>query len=79
MGKTFRITFDSLDLLQLLDGLALRAESWERTASYLRTEEMPRGEFFVIEECSSPEEAENIAAHYRSIIKKINQQMEGQR
>jgi len=79
MGKTFRITFSNLDLLQLLDGLALRAESWERTASYLRTQEMPHDEFFLIEECSSPEEAENIAAHYRSIIKKINQQMEGQR
>lgn len=78
MGKTFRITFDSLDLFQLLDGLALRAESWERTAEYLRTDKMPDGEFFIVEECSSPEEADGIAAHYRAIIQKIQQQMEAQ-
>lgn len=78
MGKTFRITIDSLDLFQLLDGLALRAESWERTAEYLRTEKMPDGEFYIVEECSSPEEAEGIAAHYRAIIQKIQQQREAQ-
>ena len=78
MGKTFRITIDSLDLFQLLDGLALRAESWERTAEYLRTDKMPDDEFFIVEECSAPEEADGIAAHYRAIIQKIQQQMEAQ-
>jgi len=79
MPDAYTLRLSNLDLCQLLDGLALRAESWERTANYLRTEEMPNGEFFVVEECSSPEEAENIAAHYRSIITTINQQMEEQR
>ena len=78
MPDAYTLRLSNLDLCQLLDGLALRAESWERTASYLRTEEMTNGDF-VVEECSSPEEAENIAAHYRSIITKINQQMEEQR
>ena len=78
MAKTYRIEFDSLDLGQIVDGLESRAESWERTAEYLRTEAMPDGEFFVIEECSKPEEAEDIAAHYRSIIETIKRQMETQ-
>ena len=78
MRKTYTVQLDDLDLFQLLDGLALRAESWERTAEYLRTEKMPDGEFFIVEECSTPEEADRIAAHYRAIIGKIHQQMEAQ-
>jgi hypothetical protein len=77
--NAYAIRLSNLDLFQLLDGLALRAESWERTARYLRTEEMPHDDFFLVEECSSPEEAENIAAHYRSIMERINQQMKEQR
>jgi hypothetical protein len=78
MRTNYMIQLDSLDLGQLLDGLEIRAESWERTAQYLRTEEMPEGEFFVIEECSKPEEADDIAEHYRSIVRKIREQMEAQ-
>lgn len=79
MRKSYTIQLDSLDLGQLLDGLETRAESWERTAEYLRTAKMPSGEFFVIDECSKPEEADDIAAHYRAIVGKIRQQMEAQR
>lgn len=78
MAKNYRIELDDLDLGQLLDGLETRAESWEKTADYLRTDEMPDGEFFIIEECSDPEEADGIAEHYRSIIGKIRRQMEAQ-
>lgn len=78
MAKTYRIKLDSLDVGQILDGLELRAESWERTAGYLRTETMPDGEVFIVEECSKPEEADDIAAHYRSIIRSIRRQMEEQ-
>ena len=79
MATTYRIELNDLDLGQLLDGLETRAESWERTAEYLRTEAMPDGEFFVIEECSDPVEATAIAAHYRKIIRTIEAQLEGQR
>jgi hypothetical protein len=79
MATTYRLELDGHDLGQLLDGLEVRAKSWERTAVYLRTETMPEGEFFVVEECSKPEEADDIAEHYRSIIQKIESQMEGQR
>ena len=79
MAKTYHIELDDLDLGQLLDGLEIRAESWERTADYLRTGAMAEGEVFAIEECSKPEEADCIAKSYRSIISKISSQVEVQR
>jgi hypothetical protein len=79
MATTYRIELDDLDLGQALDGLEMRAHSWHRMADYLRTEKMPEGEFFIVEECSKPEEADDIAKHYRSIIQKIRSQMEAQK
>jgi hypothetical protein len=78
MAKRYRIELDEQEWGQLLDGLEIRAESWRRTAEYLRTEEMPDGEFFIIEECSDEDEAKELAAHYEAIIKNIRSQMEGQ-
>jgi hypothetical protein len=77
MPKRFTIQLDDRDLFQLLDGLDLRAESWERTAEYLRSGYI-EGDF-IVEECHKPEEADDIAAHYRSIIATIRQQVEVQR
>ncbi len=78
MAKTYRIELDEHDLGQLLDGLEIRADSWRRTAEYLRAGDMPDGEFFIIEECSDEEEAEGLAAHFEAIIKNIQSQMEAQ-
>jgi hypothetical protein len=78
MEKIFNIKLTGLDLEQLIDGLEMRAESWERTADYLRTEKVSADDMFVIEECSNPEEAENIANRYRSIINQIQSQMASQ-
>ena len=78
MGKTFRITIDTIDLLQLLDGLRIRAEAWRNTAQYLKTGESPV-EFFVCEECRDAAEATQIADHYDKIIALIERQMEEQR
>lgn len=79
MAKHYHIELDTLDLAQLLDGLAARVQSWERTADYLRTERMPDHEVFLIEECGKAEEADNIAKHYRDILHKIEGQIEVQR
>lgn len=76
MGRQITFTLDSLDVGQILDGLDIRAESWERTAEFLRTGNMPDDSPFLIEECSNADEAEEIARHYRSIICKIRSQME---
>lgn len=78
MVKRYRIELDEQEWGQLLDGLECRAESWRRTAKYLRTEELPDGEFFVIEECRDEDEAEELAAHYEAIIKNIQSQMDVQ-
>ena len=77
MGKTFRITIDSFDLGQLLDGLRIRAEAWHNTAEYLETGESSV-EFFVCEECSDAEEATKIADQYDKIISLIQRQIEEQ-
>ncbi len=78
MAKQYRIELDEQDWGQLLDGLEIRAESWRRTAQYLRTGDMPDGELFLIEECDGEEEAEEVAAHYEAIITNIQKQMEVQ-
>jgi hypothetical protein len=76
MDKTYRIELDALDLGQLIDGLEIRADSWAKTAEYHRTGASPAG--FIVEECSGLHEADRIAAHYHSIIAKIQQQREAQ-
>ena len=78
MEKHYKIELGEDDLGQLLDGLEIRAESWRRTAEYLRTGDLPEGEFFLIEECRDEEEADELAARYESIIKNIQIQMEAQ-
>ena len=78
MAKQYRIELEEQDLGQILDGLEVRAESWRRTAEYLRAGDMPDGELFLIEDCSDEEEAEEIATRYEAIIKTIRSQMEVQ-
>jgi hypothetical protein len=75
MRKTYRIELNELDLGQILDGLEIRAEAWERTAAYHHTGESPPD--FIVEECSDADEAEGIARYYRSIISIIRKQMHG--
>jgi len=77
MAKRIQIDLDEHDWGQLLDGLEIRAESWRRTAEYLRTGDIPEGELFLIEECGNEEEADGIAARYEAIIRNILRQMEG--
>jgi hypothetical protein len=76
MPKTYKIELDDSDLGQILDGLEARAEIWEGTANYHRTGESPQD--FIVAECSSGDEADGIAKHYRSIIAKIRKQLETQ-
>jgi len=40
---------------------------------------MDSEEFFIIEECSYPEEADEIAKHFRNIIDTINAQWQAQK
>lgn len=79
MRKTYCIELEGNDLGQLLDGLELRAEAWEPTGAYLLGQEFMGDDFFIPEECHKPEEANDIAAHYRSIIHRIGTRMEVKR
>jgi len=76
MPKAYCIELGEVELLQILGGLEIRADAWEKTADYHRTSESPAG--FIIEESNDAEEASKIAAHYRSIIAKIQRQREEQ-
>ena len=78
MAKKYRFELDEHDVGQLLDSLEIRAESWRRTAEYMRTGGMPEDELFIIEECRDAEEADGLASHYVSILESIQRQMEAQ-
>lgn len=74
--RKYKIELSEFDLGQVLDGLEVRVVAWEKTAVYHRTGESP--DDIIVEECLDAEEAEKIAAHYRSIIDKIRKQREAQ-
>lgn len=59
-------------VLQILDGLQYRLEIWRYTEQYM--EEGYTDELCIIEECSSADEARNIAEHYEEIISRIEKQ-----
>lgn len=79
MGNDCTITLSENEIGQVLDGLEVRADAWEKTAVYLRSGCLPEGEEIIIEECSDATEAEAIAGDYRSIIEKIQSQRDTQR
>lgn len=62
---------------QMLDGLRIRAESWERTKDYLADGVIDPDDPCV-EECNDENEAEQIANFYREIIKEIETQLAAQ-
>jgi hypothetical protein len=78
MSKRYQIELDENEWGQVLDGLVVRAESWRRTAEFMKTWEMPAGELFVIEECGDSEEADEIAVRYEVMIQNIQRQMQEQ-
>ena len=78
MAKQYTIKLEENDLGQILDGLQVRADSWRRTAEYLKTGEMSDDSFFIIEECSDHEEAGRFSARYEDIIENLCSQMRKQ-
>ena len=79
MSSEIHITLNAVDLGQIIDGLSIRAEEWERTACWLRGEMDTASELFLIQECSCPDEAERIARHYWSIVESIRNQTKHER
>jgi len=78
MRITYTIQLEENDLGQLLDGLRCRSESWHGTAVHLDVGHNSRADF-VIEECSSADEAREIANDHDRIIATIEGQIKKQR
>lgn len=74
MAKMFKITLDSMDINQLLDGLHARARAWRQTAEFLDIGYIA-DDSFICEECSTSQEAALIANHYEKIINQIGYQV----
>ncbi len=62
---------------QMLDGLRVRAESWENTKNYLSDGVIDPDNPY-IEECNDETEARQIETFYKEIIKEIETQFEAQ-
>ena len=74
MLRTTTLALEIVDVLQVLDALNDRAESWEQTRAALNGESDPE-DFFVPEECNDASEAAEIARHFRDIATNITAQL----
>ncbi len=63
---------------QILDGLRIRAESWERTKIYFSDGVIVDPDDPYIEECNDEVEARQIESYYKEIVKEIETQLEAQ-
>ena len=73
---TIKLELERHEVGQILDGLEQRAMAYDYTAAFHRDEPIP--EDIVIEEVNDANEAESIAAFYRSIMEKIQKQYKEQ-
>ena len=71
MNKKIAIELDSNEWGQIIDGLTIRAESYENTVQYYETGYADE----LIEEVGGVYEARAIAEFYRSIIEKVQKQL----
>lgn len=74
MDKNITLNLPLLMVGQILDALYMRLETWEYTKEYLNTGHVREPN--LIEECSNPDEARQIADYYKEIIKSIEKQAE---
>ena len=77
-GKFVTLKLPMLFVGQILDGLRIRAESWEHTKIYLSDGIVVDPDNPYIEECNDEAEARQIETLYREIIKEIETQLVAQ-
>lgn len=75
--RLYHFSLRPLDFGQIIDGLCVRRDSWAETVRLLRGES--EDPFFMGEECSDEEEAQQIANHYSEIIDTLQAQAAPQR
>lgn len=72
-GTEINLKLQREDILQLIDAVSLRRDSWQNTANYLESDGAGDVcDYGIVEECSSAEEAQEIAAHYSDILTRLN-------
>ena len=75
--RLYHFSLRALDFGQMIDGICARRDAWAETAKWFRGEcEAP---YFMIEECSDEQEAQQIADHYSEIVETLQKQAEPQR
>lgn len=74
MATVYSVQLKAENIFQIIDALNSRASAYEETARYLRGEST-EDEFIIAEECHDPEEAEDIAKHFRDIVQTIENQI----
>jgi hypothetical protein len=75
MNKIVTLNLSENMVGQILDGIRERMKVWRNTEQYMEVG-YTDDEFGNIEECSSVEEARNIAEYYEEIISCIEQQLD---
>ncbi len=73
-GSTVSLELPREYVGQILDGLDVLIDQWTDTSAALSSND-GSGDWEVIRECASPEEANNIANYYREIREAIVSQM----
>jgi hypothetical protein len=73
MSRKITLNLPICAVIQILDGLEQRIDAWKRTEKYLRTGYIE--DDYLIEECSKPEEAKEIASFYTEIVTLIKKQL----
>ena len=73
----YHFSLRALDFGQMIDGLCARRDAWAETAKWFRGE--GNDPYFMIEECSDEDEAQQIADHYSEILDSLQAQAAPQR
>lgn len=73
MKHKYCVTLESTDLKQVIDGLEIRAETWEQKALSFERDESAN--LIGQEKYNCVKEAKEISSHYRAIIEIIQSQI----
>lgn len=77
MPAKLHLTLDPVDACELLAGIRITADSWQRTAEYLMTDYLSEDEF-CIEACSDHNEAQTTARRLNALAQDIERQIQNQ-
>lgn len=77
-GRMVTLRLNSLDVIDMIDGLTVRAEAYEKTAEFLESGYID-DDSFVAQEVRDEHEARAIARNFRRTIRSLERQLREQR